>query len=418
MPGQKHVCLVTGAHLWRNPRVVKEADALSQAGFRVTVVGPILSQADQERDEALLIGRAWRRVAAPNLLHPTPLSVGRQYSRLRRRLSIIAVRRLNLQLEAALGYSIDSTIRCARAQKADIYGCHLEVGLVALPRLMKLGAPCAIDFEDWYSRDLLPAAQKDRPLRRLEALEGIAIRRAAVAVTTSGALARELATVHQTPEPLVVYNAFSWSDRDRLDGQARDRRDPAAVSLHWFSQTTGPGRGIEPLVDAMDRLTGTFELHIRGDGSLDYRAALLSRVRPETRGRIHFHPTTGPDALLSRIAEHDIGFSLDSPSPASRGLTVTNKVFQYLLGGVAVIATPTPGNVEVAGQAPSAITLSGTEPEELAAAIMRLAQDPEKLRAAKAAALEAAAGPFSWERVSRNLVQAYAHALEAPAVEL
>src|SRR5215469_5721617 len=33
-----HVCLITPGHLATNPRIVKEADALSDAGYKVTVI--------------------------------------------------------------------------------------------------------------------------------------------------------------------------------------------------------------------------------------------------------------------------------------------------------------------------------------------------------------------------------------------
>jgi len=42
--------------------------------------------------------------------------------------------------------------------------------------------------------------------------------------------------------------------------------------------------------------------------------------------------------LLSRIAEHDIGFAGEMKHCRSRDLTVTNKILQYLLAGIAVVA--------------------------------------------------------------------------------
>ncbi len=100
---RKHVCLVSGAHLWRNPRLVKEADALAEAGMRVSVVCASLNEEDRIRDEALMVGRPWRRILAPDLLRPTPLSLNRNLSRLSRRLSIVASRRLGLRLTGSLG---------------------------------------------------------------------------------------------------------------------------------------------------------------------------------------------------------------------------------------------------------------------------------------------------------------------------
>src|SRR5690606_28656305 len=142
----------------------------------------------------------------------------RQWSRLERRLSIAAVSHLGLQLDGSLGYSVEATLRAAQAVKADLYSCHLEVGLVALDRLTRQGALCSVDFEDWYSRDLLPSAQKERSIRRLRDLEDLALHKAAVTLTTSDALAGALAAEHGSRPPLTIYNAFRWSDRQAIDG--------------------------------------------------------------------------------------------------------------------------------------------------------------------------------------------------------
>ena len=49
-----HIGIVTGAHLCRNPRVVKEATALREAGHRVTVLGPAMDDGLSELDDALV----------------------------------------------------------------------------------------------------------------------------------------------------------------------------------------------------------------------------------------------------------------------------------------------------------------------------------------------------------------------------
>src|SRR5438105_4678627 len=58
------VCIVTPAHLASNPRVVKEADALQQAGFRVRVVfAQGASQPRRQYDHKLTREREWSACA-------------------------------------------------------------------------------------------------------------------------------------------------------------------------------------------------------------------------------------------------------------------------------------------------------------------------------------------------------------------
>lgn len=407
----QHVCIVTGSHLWRNPRVVKEADALAAAGFKVTVVGPVFSEQDQARDLVLLKNRQWQRIAAPDLLTPSLLGYKRFIARAGRRLSILAVRHLGLSLAGSLAYSINDTISAAEKLRADIYSCHQEAGLVVFEKLSKKGFACTVDIEDWYSRDLLPSAQKDRPIALLRRLEKFALQNAKVAFTTSQALAAALAAENDSPLPIVLFNAFEWSGRAKMDGQIRDRKNQDVPSLYWFSQTIGPGRGLEELIDAVKLIDYEFELHIRGDGSDAYKQLLLSGLSVEKRARICFHATTDPDALLSRIAEHDIGLALEQNVPASRDLTITNKVFQYLQAGCAVVASRTAGQQEARDCFPDAISLTELTPRAIANTLVGLMTDPGRLEKEKANALEVARTSASWEVAARKLVDVYHGAL-------
>ena len=158
-------------------------------------------------------------------------------------------------------------------------------------------------------------------------------------------------------QPTVVYNAFPWSDRDSIDGLSKDRGDRRLPSIHWFSQTLGPGRGLEDLVAALPLLKSETEVHLRGRPALGFENWLIQRIPEGWRARIKVHQSVSNSELLSRIAEHDIGFAGETSSIRSRNLTVTNKILLYLLGGLAVVASETAGQREVALQAPGSVLL-------------------------------------------------------------
>jgi glycosyltransferase involved in cell wall biosynthesis len=96
----------------------------------------------------------------------------------------------------------------------------------------------------------------------------------------------------------------------------------------------------------------------------------------------------------------------------NRDLTVTNKLLQYLLGGLAVVASDTAGQREVANQASSAISLypSGN-PIVLADRLNALLNSRDRLQTAKAAALQAAQTVFCWERQEDVLLRRIHRAL-------
>src|SRR5687768_3557691 len=58
--GRGRICLVTSQHLYENPRLVKEADALTEAGFSVRVVACRRHEWISRMDDQLLETRSWR----------------------------------------------------------------------------------------------------------------------------------------------------------------------------------------------------------------------------------------------------------------------------------------------------------------------------------------------------------------------
>jgi glycosyltransferase involved in cell wall biosynthesis len=185
-------------------------------------------------------------------------------------------------------------------------------------------------------------------------------------------MADALVRAYGCRRPTVIRNVFPLKEREAMDGKWKDRpemarwmpsNDPrgarpkeAPVSIHWFSQTVGPGRGLETLFQALDGLEGNWELHLRGN--LKGYEGWLERVCPASvKGKMKVHGLVENEELLSRIAEHDIGFAGELGEPASRNLTITNKFFQYLQAGLAVVASETTGQREAAKSAPAAVML-------------------------------------------------------------
>src|SRR2546421_12236165 len=59
---RRRVCIVTPGHLASNPRVVKEADALHEAAYDVTVVAADIADFVRPFDEELIAAAPWRVV--------------------------------------------------------------------------------------------------------------------------------------------------------------------------------------------------------------------------------------------------------------------------------------------------------------------------------------------------------------------
>ncbi|GAB5536483.1 MAG: hypothetical protein Rubg2KO_27320 [Rubricoccaceae bacterium] len=406
------ICIVTGAHLCRNPRVVKEASALADAGHSVTVLGPRLSAPLATEDALLSAGALWEH------RYVVDITAGgsRFLHRASRRLGEEAAQRLGLNLPDGLGYGMRAMLSAARRENADLTIGHQEVGLWVVFKLLQDGRCVGADFEDWYSRDLTPEAQKRRPIQLLRQCERLLAQRGAHTTTTSHALAEGLASAYDAPLPRVVYNAFPWADRETLDGRFLDRTVESMPSLHWVSQTLGVDRGLDVLFDALHHVSTPVQVHLRGRPAPEAEEALRALFPAHLGHQLALHPLVPPHELLSRISEHDIGIAFESTTPDSRDLTVTNKILHYLLGGLSVVASDTSGQREIANVAPDAVFLCGSrDPDTLATHLNDLLDSPARLAAAKAAALNVAHRRFSWERQAPVLQASVDRSLCDPA---
>lgn len=410
---RKKICILTQSHLCRNPRVVKEALALNRAGYEVVILTTFTFADLLEQDRRMLDGSGVILKGVVNMIPTQAPAIYRFRERLVRRLAGEAIASLSLENVYALGYDYRRNLNAALAEQADLYTCHQEISTVIGCRLIRKGKTVAFDFEDWYSHDLLPAANRTRPLKLLEKHEKIALREGALSYTTSRSMAEALGNFAGVTPPQVLLNAFPFADRLNLDHRFSDRENQDIPSIHWYSQTIGPGRGIEFLTDCLGDVTTPVELHLRGNLFGDFRQEIVRRFPADRGHRLFFHPLVSPGELLSRIAEHDIGLATEEYAPDSRNLTITNKILQYLQAGIAVVATDTSGQREVAREAPEAVFVyRNGDRSGLVNALNHLLDDRTKLHQAKAAALTAAREKFCWETQEPLLINWIDHILK------
>jgi hypothetical protein len=394
---------------------VKEADALTGAGGEVEVLGSGASPTYRQRDAKLAAGKKWKFTGLMSGLSV----VEKLIFRVQRYLGNQAHRWLGWENRWQLGPMAELLLKEGRKRKADLYIAHSEAGMWAAEQLRKEGRGVGVDMEDWFSEDLLPEARRARPIRLLKELEKNLLCHGVHSTCTSEAMADALVEAYGCRRPTVIRNVFPLKDRETIDRKWKDRpgmarwmscNDPQAarpkeapVSIHWFSQTVGPGRGLEALFQALDGLEGNWELHLRGN--LKGYEGWLERVCPTSvKGKMKVHGLVQNEELPSRIAEHDIGFAGELGEPPSRNLTITNKFFQYLQAGLAAVASETAGQQEAAKSAPRAVVLFASgDSLSLREKLREFLTDNDGMNRARSSAWQSGL-KMSWENESARLL--------------
>jgi glycosyltransferase involved in cell wall biosynthesis len=402
------ILILSSGPLCRNPRVLKEATALGAAGFDVTVMTVANLPRFEAFDREILKSAPFRKIALDHLAGSPAARVRQIASRLGTWLARRAAR-LGLQSAQALGPA-GALGRMAHAFPADLTIVHTELPLCIGYQLLARGRRVATDFEDWHSRDLLPNAQTTRPVKLIWRVERGLMQRSSYTSTTSHAMAGALHAAHGGVRPVVLTNSFPLQP------------DPAHVphagppAFFWFSQTIGPGRGLELFLAAWRRTTQPSRCCLLGDIDDAYRMKLISRLPPERRSLLEFLPITSPEELPAVIARHDIGLALEANMPANKDYTISNKILQYLNAGLAVIASSTAGQREVLARAPDAgHIIKLHETGELTQLLDTMLGERARLTLMGAAARRAAEEHYCWENEIPHLVAAVTTALAAPA---
>jgi glycosyltransferase involved in cell wall biosynthesis len=404
------VLILIGGHLSSAPRPQKEARALRAAGFDVQVLGvwvdPMLAAEDEQI--AASIGVRFRPI-----VDLTPCASGRFRKRLLHRLAHDLYAKLGVLTPRVFGRGAPEFFRAARKSSAGIVIGHSEAALWVCESLLTSGHKVGFDFEDWFSEDLLPRDRVARPTAQLASLEKRLLSRAAFSLATTSAMAEALVDFSGTKRlPTVIPNCFPAGDIEAAAAGSRDVRNLEGVSFHWFSQTLGPGRGLEAVARAVLTLNGKWQLMLRGRPGVHGRWA-EDVFGSMPRDRVVFLDAVPNAELLGRTMSHDVGLALESPFCKSRDLTATNKIFEYMRAGLAVIATNTRGQTEVLDRCPEAgVLVAPDDAVALATAMQRFIDDSEALGRAKRASREAARSIWNWELFEPRLVRTVQHALE------
>ena len=395
MSASRRILIVASGPLCRNPRPWKEAITLDQAGFEVTVLSVFEDEACIAQDAELLAASGVRQI----WLQPGGTGLARHWRRLRVALARRAVAHFRWQTPLILGPT-QALLTRIRALPTDLTIVHNEAPMWVGRQLLKEGRRVAADFEDWYSEDLLPAARRCRPLLLLRSLERDLLHRAVYVSTTSQALADALHRTYGGQPPHVVFNAFPRQTLPEPPGVS------SPPSFFWFSQTIGPGRGLEPFLAAWAKTQNPSRVVLLGNASASYRDSLIKLLPEARRAEVEFLEPVSPPALPAVIARHDIGLALEPTDPPSRNLTITNKFFQYLNAGLAIIASDTAGQREAFAAAPHiGEIVSLANPALLATRLDALLGDPHRLTGMKAAARRAAETHFGWDKTAPWLLR-------------
>lgn len=386
-----NICIVTPGSLGSNPRVVKEADALAAAGHNVHVIATrVLDQIDA-RDAEILAGAAWSAERV-DLRGAMPRKAYRLLQMIARPWHAVT------GLGAAHAYSLfhSALAQALRHRTADLYIAHYDAALSAVGEAARrAGTRYAFDAEDFHPGDLPQTPQHARDNRLITAIEARWLPGCAYTTAASPGIAEAYARTYSITAPQVVLNVFP---RDQAPGVATPT-GTAGPSLYWFSQTIGPDRGLECAVRAIALSERRPDLYLRGILAAGYGETLKSLAAEYgVSGQLHILAPEPASEMARLAATYDLGLVAETGNTPNHQIALSNKQFTYLLAGVPVLMSDTPGHRAFAAEIPGAARLFPVDDATaLAEAIDGLLADPAALARARATAFTFGQTRFNWD---------------------
>lgn len=408
--GGTRVSVLLLADPTRDGRVIKTVRSLGDAGYRVTLFCVASRSAESRIPD--LAGASIRWVTAPRPL----AAIGSVYRRLRRRSTLPAShaperhsarwkpsrRSLPAEMRALLG-TLWLEIALARAAwhgKTDlIHANDLDTLLAGTILRWRHSARLLYDAHELYPEMVGGVSPLYAGIWRL--LEHRLIRRADAVITVDASLAVELQRRHRLPRrPSIVMNCPPLEPAPAATGEADDRL------LVLYQGALLAGRGLEQLLELVPHLDLRAVLCLRGSGPLLPTLRDLAR-HLGIEARVRFLDPVPPDQLVSRLGGFTIGLIPYLPSTLNIYLSAPNKLFEYLMGGLPVVASDLPEILAIHNRYGFGTLYSLRDPAALVPALNALIADPARMRQCREAALRAARDEFNWAAQERTLLALY-----------
>lgn len=372
------VCIFVHHEMVHDGRTEREAASLVAQGWRVVVIGMVLSSHDLPARE-VVNGLTVKRISPDLLKKRLPGSWGK-------------LLRLVLAIPAIIGEF--------RRVNARVYHVNDFPGLLIMA-LSGVRRPVVYEarelfFDRWPSG---VAYSLKHIIRLFRPLEKMLARRTAATITVNDLIADIMAAKLGIPHPTVIRSAV---DLRQIGPPAA--AFPTGRRLLAHTGNLDKGRHLPELVASLAHLPEDVALVLLGKGLL--QSQLLERAAAlGVADRLFIIPPVPTNSIASTLAQADAAAVLTSPHIPNNFNALPNKFFEAVAAGLPIISSPIPAVTALVERYDLGVTCDPDDPASIATAALTVLK-PENHRRYQANALKAR-GELNWETEERKFVALY-----------
>jgi glycosyltransferase involved in cell wall biosynthesis len=364
---KKKIVMLTSVHNATDDRIFyKQARSLSQAGYEVVIIG-------QHPEDTVIEG-----------------------------VKIVALKKPKNRLRRIL-FSTITVFKLALKEKANLYHFH-DPELIPIGIILKLLKKKVIyDVHEDYSEQILSKNYISSWCRKFISFLFNALEKLFCCFFDGIVIAHDYLKTKFKHSLKISARNYPIIGKKIEKNDLSIEKDEKTVVIYAGGLTKI--RGITEIVKAFELIkTDNVELWLFGEFyPEDYREEIKKTKgfeRTKWKGMVSF------EEIFSYYKKADIGIVCLSPIPNYIKAT-PNKLFEYMLSGLAVIASNFPLWKEIVEGNRCGITVDPLNPEEIAHAIEYLANKPELRRQMGENGKRAVFEKYNWENESKKLVNLY-----------
>lgn len=293
-------------------------------------------------------------------------------------------------------------------EPSDIYHAHdLNAILSASKAAKRHKSKLVYDSHELYTHRNKPIKSSKLYRYLTERFEKKHIRRAKKVITVSESIADYLKERYKIERPIVIMNAPS---QVKVHEEGKSLRQELSISedqkLAIYCGGITFNRGLEKLIESLTLMPDVY-LVMMGYGLPEYLEKLQNIAnKNNVAGRFSFYGPVQPHEVTSYTASADVGVAPIQNACLSYYYCAPNKVFEYIIGGIPVVASNFPDLSKIVQENEIGFVFDPEDIKSIADSIHKIFEDKDRYDQMKLNT-EKATNKYNWEIEEQKLLTLY-----------
>lgn len=288
-------------------------------------------------------------------------------------------------------------------RKFDIIHCN-DIGMLPVGVFIKFfgkrGIKVIYDAHEYQTA--LPYISKTESKLRAIA-EKVLLRFADAMITVSNEIAEEYVKNYGIKKPALVLNCPPYREPRKTNTFRQLFNIAADTPVFLYQGALVPSRGIEQILEAAEKASGGFAMVFMGYGILEGQ---IKEVASRNK-KVFLQPAVSGNELLEYTSSADYGFVILSNEHLNHNFALTNKFFEYIMGGVVPIGNSSYSATKVMEEFKIGVNISNGKSVDEIKDLLEGKGLPGL--EGQQANLALAAKEFNWEKQEEVLLRVYAN---------